>query len=379
MGVKVRERPEGSGVYWVFIDHQGKRKAKKVGDKRAAASLAKKIEAKIVLKQFNLEDEKKLPTFAEYSSVWLNDYIGALRAPTTRERYECVLKHVLPFLGGKPINEISRGDVRSMILELKKRGFSQSHLSLARDVTSGPLGYALDEELIEANPVPGVLKRLNLERSRQLRVEPMTHVEVEHFLKTCSTHAPEYYPFFLCAFRTGMRLGELLALQWGDVDWFGNFIQVERSFKRGRVGKTKTGKVRRVDMSDQLAATLKALLIESKRQTLSSGKGESVAIVFHRDGVHMEQNYIRRVFKKLLQKAGIREMRIHDIRHTFASLLLSNGESPVYVKDQLGHSSIKMTVDIYGHLIPGSNRGAVNRLDLSASQGRDWHQENSAV
>ncbi len=61
--------------------------------------------------------------------------------------------------------------------------------------------------------------------------------------------------------------------------------------------------------------------------------------------------------------AGTREIRLHDIRHTYASLLLSNGESPVYVKEQLGHSSIQITVDIYGHIIPNSNRDAVNRLD----------------
>ena len=60
-------------------------------------------------------------------------------------------------------------------------------------------------------------------------------------------------------------------------------------------------------------------------------------------------------------------MRLHDIRHTFASLLLSNGESPVYVKEQLGHTSIQITVDIYGHLIPGSNRVAVNQLDEPAT------------
>ena len=77
----------------------------------------------------------------------------------------------------------------------------------------------------------------------------------------------------------------------------------------------------------------------------------------------MEQNYIRRVFKRLLVKAELREIRLHDIRHTFASLLLSDGASPVYVKEQLGHTSIQMTVDIYGHLIPSSNRDMVNRLD----------------
>ena len=77
----------------------------------------------------------------------------------------------------------------------------------------------------------------------------------------------------------------------------------------------------------------------------------------------MEQNYIRRVFKRILAKAGLRDIRLHDTRHTYASLLLSNGESPVYVKEQLGHSSINITVDIYGHLIPSSNRAAVNKLD----------------
>ena len=81
----------------------------------------------------------------------------------------------------------------------------------------------------------------------------------------------------------------------------------------------------------------------------------------------MEQNYIRRVFKRMLIKAGLREIRLHDIRHTFASQLLSDGASPVYVKEQLGHASIQMTVDIYGHLIPSSNQGDVNRLDTQPS------------
>jgi integrase len=92
--------------------------------------------------------------------------------------------------------------------------------------------------------------------------------------------------------------------------------------------------------------------------------GIPLTYIFQRDKKLIEQNHIRRIFKRVLTKAGIREMRIHDIRHTYASLLLSQGESPVYVKEQLGHQSIQITVDIYGHLIPSSNRGAVNRLDF---------------
>ena len=90
----------------------------------------------------------------------------------------------------------------------------------------------------------------------------------------------------------------------------------------------------------------------------------------------MEQNYIRRVFKRILRKAGIREIRLHDCCHTYASLLLSAGYSPVYVKEQLGHHSISITVDCYGHLIPGSNRGAVNSLDDAPNRTLSAPHEN---
>jgi len=166
------------------------------------------------------------------------------------------------------------------------------------------------------------------------------------------------------AFRTGMRMGELLALQWGDIDWKGRYIEFRRSYKLGKITPTKTGKIRRVDMSDQLLQTLRRFLVKRKEEDLSSGTGEVAEVIFHRDGKPMEQNFIRRIFKRVLSKAGLREIRFHDIRHTYASLLLTEGASPVYVKEQLGHSSIQMTVDIYGHLIPSSNRAFVNRLDL---------------
>jgi integrase len=157
-----------------------------------------------------------------------------------------------------------------------------------------------------------------------------------------------------------MRLDELLGLQWGDIDSYGKFITVQRSFKRNRMSDTKTGKTRRVDMSDQLATVLLELLRQRKAEALQKGTGEVIATIFHKNGKPMSQNTIRNIFKRILKKAGLREIRFHDIRHTYASILLSNGESPVYVKEQLGHSSYDMTVDIYGHLIPGSNRGSVN-------------------
>ncbi len=367
MGVKVRERPKDSGVDWDFIDHQGKRKSKKIGKNRVLANeIAKKIEARLVLGDFKLEEDDsiKLPTFEEYAKCWLEDYIKPLRRSSTHERYGDILgRHVFPTFGNKLINEIKRSEIRNMILRKSKEGLSRSTICLIRDVMSGALGYAVEDELIPGNPVSGILKRLKLERDKQITVEPMNEQEVELFLETCFQHFRSYSEFFLCAFRTGMRLGELLGLNWSDIDWNQKFIRVERSYKRGQFDKTKTGRVRRVDMSDQLAASLKILLTSRKKEALKDGLGEPVQYIFHGNQKPMEQNHIRRVYKRILVKAGIREMRLHDIRHTYASLLLSKGESPVYVKEQLGHSSIKMTVDVYGHLIPGSNRGAVNQLD----------------
>ncbi|MBN1903690.1 MAG: site-specific integrase [Deltaproteobacteria bacterium] len=367
MGVNVREKPKGSGVYYVFIEHQGKRKAKKVGkDKRQAIQIAKKIEAKLTLGDLDLLDkEETLPLFEEYANYWLENYIKTLRRSSTYERYRDMLnRHIFPVFGKKPIDQIKKVDIKNLILQKSGEGLGRSMICLIRDVISGPMGYAVDEELLPGNPVSGVLKRLQLEREKRVKIEPLNEQEVQLFLDTCQQpYFREHYEFFLCAYRTGMRLGELLGLKWGDIDWNQKFIRVERTYKRGRFEKPKNGKVRRVDMSDQLFSALRKLLTERKKDALKLGLGAPVEFVFHRKGNPMEQNYIRRIYKRILTTAGIRNMRLHDIRHTYASLLLSQGESPVYVKEQLGHHSIQITVDVYGHLIPSSNRGAVNRLD----------------
>jgi len=371
MAVKLKERPAGSGVWWVFIDHNNKRKAKKIGRDRAEAEkVAAKIEAGLVLKTLDLGDKEKAqdaPLFKDYCQVWLEGYVKVLRRASTYERYRDVLRlFVNPVLGQLPIDQIRRGHVRDLLLKVHGQGYSRSTVCIVRDVVSGVLGHALDEELIQVNPVRGVTKKLQLEQSRKVAVEPMKPAEVALFLETCLERFPEHHPFFLTLFRTGMRLGEALALQWGDIDWFGKFIQVQRSFKGGRITPTKTGKVRRVDMSDQLIEALKALQTKRKKEALEGGRG-MVEFLFHQDGQPIAQNSIRNYWKRILRRAGLRDMRIHDARHTFASQLLSYGESPVYVKEQLGHSSIQMTVDIYGHLIPSGNRAAVNQLDFPAT------------
>jgi integrase len=154
-------------------------------------------------------------------------------------------------------------------------------------------------------------------------------------------------------------------LQWGDIDFHSRFISVERNYVDGVITTPKSGKARRVDMSLQLSETLKALLTERKKETLKKGWGDIPNWVFTSvTGTIMDpDNFRHRVWSKLLTKAGFRQIRIHDLRHTFASLLIQQGESLAYVKDQMGHHSIRVTVDVYGHLVPGGNKAAVDKLD----------------
>ncbi len=169
----------------------------------------------------------------------------------------------------------------------------------------------------------------------------------------------------MTALRTGMRLGELLGLQWADIHFAGKFIEVKRNRVAGRITTPKNGKSRRIDMSKQLAETLKKLVTQRKEEKLKNGWADVPEWVFCTEqALPLDGDNLRhRVFYRVLSKAEMRRIRFHDLRHTFASLLIQNGESLAYIKDQLGHSSIKITVDTYGHLIPGANRQAVDRLD----------------
>jgi hypothetical protein len=137
----------------------------------------------------------------------------------------------------------------------------------------------------------------------------------------------------------------------------------------------KSGETRRVDMSLELTRVFKDLQVERHLEAAANGWNDLPPWAFcDQEGRMLHHNALRITFHELLRGAGLRQVRFHDLRHTFASLLLQQGESPVYVKEQMGHRSIQITVDQYGHLIPGGNKQAVDRLDWpvnnSASKGQ---------
>jgi integrase len=177
--------------------------------------------------------------------------------------------------------------------------------------------------------------------------------------------ARPYVPVFFTLARTGMRLGEGLALQWPDVDLAGREIRVARGFSKGRLSTPKGGHGRTVDVSQQLAGLLHRLEVERKAETLRRGWPAMPPWVFvMATGRPVIDRTVDRVFKRVVRAAGLpAHFTPHCLRHTYASLLLVDGVSPVYVQRQLGHSSIAMTCDLYGRWLPMGNKAAVDRLD----------------
>jgi integrase len=365
MGVTVREK--NPGEWWIFISHNGRRKAKKIGrDKRVAIKAAKKIEARLVSRDLDIDlDAKDIPTFGVYCKLWLDDYIKVTKRKSTLARYKSIFDlHVKKSIGKIRLDELKRSDIRSALLGIAKKGLSHATVKIAKNVIAGTIEYAIDAEILKMNVSKGVLRKLGMDSHQGRKtINPLTPAEADLVLEACRKHYPQWYALFLTAFRTGMRLGEVLALEWGDIDFAGRFIQVQRSYRKRVLTGTKTGKIRRVDMSDQLHDELARLLTKRKAEGLAAGLGAAVETVFHTRGEHTSQNTMRAAWARVLKKTGLSHHRIHDMRHTYASTLLAAGVSPVYVKEQLGHASIAITVDIYGHLIPNANRDAVNKLD----------------
>ncbi len=171
-----------------------------------------------------------------------------------------------------------------------------------------------------------------------------------------------------------------MALQWGDIQ-FGTddpnasrFIEVKRNYVYGRFTSPKSHRSRRVDLSGELRRTLLELQDERLLKAFSAGKSnitEDFVFPSKAGRVLDPDNMIRDRFLPTLQAAGIRAIRFHDLRHTFGAMLIAAGAPLNYVKEQMGHASIQVTVDTYGHLIPGVGERYVDRLDSKASPTTD--------
>ena len=366
--MKVREKYPGSGVWWVFIYRDNRRVSRRVGSRAAARRVAKIIEGSLAAGGPLLPERKPpAPTLGEYYRRFERTYCKTALRETTQSMYESSFRrHILPRLGHKPLDQISRSDVEEFISHLvNTRNLARTSVRIIMSQLTACLNHAIDHGLLSLNPTRKTSRLYKQAPVRHPEIQSLSAAEVSRFLEAALRHAPHNYPLFLAAMHTGLRSGELAALQWGDIDFASLYLTVRRQIVRGDVVPfTKTGRIRRVDLSTTLSDVLKRLRRARREEWLARGITAIPAWVFaNRAGNPPDMHNLKnRHFLRCLEKAGLRRIRFHDIRHTFATLLIQNGEPLAYVKDQLGHSSIKLTVDTYTHWIPGSNREAMDRL-----------------
>lgn len=371
MGVIVRQKVRGKGrPWWVFVNVDCGRWSKKVGDRRAAEAVASAVRRKLKAGELRLAPGAEGPDFVGYAQGYVETYARTACKWSTYRSYQILLdKHVAPAWRGLRLEQITRGKVKALLLAKRQAGLAPATVQNIQVFISGIFTHAYEDGIVAANPALR-LGRYIPKEDRRRHLHPLTKEQVAAYLAAARQECPEHYPLLLCAFRTGMRLGELMGLAWEDIDFVAHTIQVRRAYSHGHFSTPKSHKSRLVDMSDQLKRTLLdhqgALRARFGGELPAARAGEQTlhfAFPNREGGPTDGDDFRRRVFYPLIERADVPRFRFHDIRHTFASLLLQQGESLHYVKEQMGHASIQTTVDVYGHLVPGSNRNAVNRLD----------------
>ena len=392
MGVKIRRK---ASKWYVFVDWRGKRKARCVGVSREAAEqVRREIEARLALGTFSLEDKSEAPTLAAFSKQWMDSHVRLNLKRSTVESYEGLLNfHLVPRFGRRPITAISRKDVKAYLAELVAQGkLARNTIRNIFATLRAMLAQAVEDGLLDANPALA-LGRLNKPSNQARKAEFLTRHEAERFLAAANEHCPGRYPLFLTALRAGLRQGELVGLQWDDIQ-FGEteddpnrYLLIRHNIVRGEGTSPKNKKPRRVDLSRELRQALMALKDERIFEAVGRGAFDEQGqpriskFVFPSEtgGALDPRNLYHRDFLPCLEAAGLRRITFHALRHTFASLLIQSGASLAYVKEQMGHSSIQVTVDIYGHLIPGGNIQWIDCLDVRTSTQQSATQAQPAM
>jgi len=386
MGVTIRKR---GGKWYVFVNYHGQRKAKCVGPSRQIAEqVRRQLEAKLALGDLGFLADKPTITFREYAERWLKTDAKRSKDSTVNFYRDYQGRYVLPVFGATKLDGISREAIKAFMADLSTRGLSRNTIRLAVASLRVVLSSAVEDGLITMNPAFR-LGRFMESQKREHEAQAMEPGEVERFLADAKQNGPfEYYVLFLIALRAGLRQGEIFGLRWGDFQ-FGEsasdsnrYILVQRRFYRGQFSTPKGNRSRRVDMSRELRQELLSLR-DTRMLEAFQLANISIAddLVFPGEDANpiSPRTIGERYFLPTLERAGLRRVRFHDLRHTFGSLLIEAGAPLPYVRDQMGHSSIQITADKYVHLISGRNVGFIDRLDTLATAQQNATQAQPKV
>ncbi len=310
------------------------------------------------------QNEPSTEVLNAYAREWLRTSVGHLKASTVRFYSGHLEKHILPLLGDRPIGEVTRKDCRELIAVAREKDLTINSVRGILRTLSVILSQAVDDGRLPANPALSMRKYLRRGDEPEPVIDPLTKDEAAHLIAIAREHFPQWHAWVLTALRTGMRIGELLALQWGDVDWRGRYVLVRRNLVRGKVTTPKNHQQRRVDLTPHLRAVLRLWRRRQNASWLKNGLPRPDWVFPSATGTPLDDCNVRRAFRTILDKAGLHRRGPHQMRHTFASLLLQAGEPITYVSRQLGHRDSAITLRVYAHWLPDTTaRKGVEHLD----------------
>jgi integrase len=303
-------------------------------------------------------------TFAEVADVWLASKAAAVR-PTTLARYSETLRLHLAPLDRLRVGEVDEDHAVQVIAAMREAGYAGATIRKALVVLSGVLGYAARRGMIAQNPI----RRLERGERPPIERREMRTLDVGEIAALLRAAPEPYRALLATALFTGLRQGELLGLTWGDVDLVGLVVRVRHQLGRdGELARPKTPQATRdVVLAPQLARMLR----EQRQAALTLGRARPEDFVFaSRAGTPMHyRNVVRRGLDEAREAAGLAaepRLRFHDLRHTFASLLIARGLDVVFVSRQLGHADPSITLRVYAHLFDAEKHARAASYALDA-------------
>lgn len=306
-------------------------------------------------------------TVSEWLKTWLNDYKKMDLRPNTWESYETIVRvHITPVIGALYLQELRPEHIQKLYNKEVENGKSPQTIHRIHAVLHSALRQALKNRIIIYNPAEAV----TLPKSNKKEVKALSREEQERFLNVLNED--RLGTAFLMLLGTGMRRGELLALTWQDIDLKNNTVTIKRDMvytKNGLVfqePKTKKSK-RIIPLSKTVAEALK----RHKENMFAEGNYDTDKPVFcTTKGTYIIPRNFNRKYYKLRQKAGIENVNLHALRHTFATRLLEAGENIQVIQKLLGHSKISTTTD-YSHVSLEMEKKAIQKIDDNL-HGTNW-------
>lgn len=344
-----------------------------VGDKQYRKSgFPSLIEAQIALKDVVTDCSTDI-TLANLSKEYLTRHCALNCKHSTITLYESYMKNIEPLLRLKA-KDITKRHIENLVINLKTNGMVNKSINGIVTFVQAMLNYAVDNGFLSQNPI--------LKFKKLPQVKPPIHFlnekQIEVFLELSKDLPVVYTVFFHTAVLTGMRRGELLALEWPDIDFKHARISVSKQIYRGVTQTTKTGKNRFVDIPDSLKTMLKEYKQSEKvlyKYVFHNAEGKPL------HPWNMESTYFKPLLKMcnlyLDENNQIDMLKFHDLRHTYASYLLSKGVPVKYVQEQLGHATARMTLDTYASVMPSVKFGALELLDKMKNNEQFEHDLNT--